>query len=99
MLPFFIEHDYVDTEYFFVWDMHQWYKAPAPLTEARKANGKGEPSRPHKVVQLTEEQAAQFFSKEEIKQLSEPTDVDPPLLHPYDQEAPQPSPPKTYRRF
>jgi hypothetical protein len=104
MLPFFIEHDYVDTEYFFVWDLHQWYKAPTPVAEVRKANGKDEPPRPHKVVQLTEEQAAQFFSKEEIKQLSEPTDIDPPLLHPYEggpsqAPSPQPSPTKTFRRF
>lgn len=43
MLPFFLQHDYVDTEYFFVWDTHQWYKPTGIFAQARQANGKHEP--------------------------------------------------------
>jgi hypothetical protein len=99
MLPFFIEHDYVDTEYFFVWDLHQWYKAPAPVVEARKANGKGEPPRPHnQALDVNELCKAMEVVGIPTVVIQDPTDIDPPLV-PYTKEAPQPSPTKTYRRF
>jgi hypothetical protein len=51
MLPFFLEHDYVDTEYFFVWDTRQWYKASG-VADARRANGRKEPPKPITAVML-----------------------------------------------
>jgi len=41
MLPFFIESEHVDDNYFFIWDTHQWLKATGIFEEAAKANGKG----------------------------------------------------------
>ena len=49
----FIERGYVDTEYFYVWDMRQWYKAPALFVEARKANGKTAPPPPSDMLPNT----------------------------------------------
>ena len=41
MLPFFIEEEHVDDNYFFIWETHQWFKATGIFAEAAKANGKG----------------------------------------------------------
>ena len=34
MLPFFIEQEHVDDNYFFCWDTHQWIKATGIFAEA-----------------------------------------------------------------
>jgi len=34
MLPFFIEEDHIDDNYFFCWDTHQWIKATGVFAEA-----------------------------------------------------------------
>jgi hypothetical protein len=41
MLPFFIEKEHLDDNYFFIWETHQWFKATGIFAEAAEANGKG----------------------------------------------------------
>jgi hypothetical protein len=47
MLPFFIDGEHVDDNYFFIWETHQWLKATGIFAEAVEANGKG-PAEPMK---------------------------------------------------
>jgi hypothetical protein len=50
MLPYFTEHEYVDTEYYFVWETRQWYKPTGIFAEVRKENEKSEPATPVSLV-------------------------------------------------
>jgi hypothetical protein len=50
MLPFFVDGEHVDDNYFFIWETHQWLKATGIFAEAVEANGKG-PAEPTPTTQ------------------------------------------------
>lgn len=108
MLPFFVEHGYVDTEYFFVWDTHLWYKGPAALAQVRAENGKPTPAEPLKLYDedlLDHMRAAGLDPVVIDERTTWPiTDTDPLMPEPEGGQkpvsaAPSPQPSRIYRRF
>ena len=94
MLPFFVDHEYVDTEYFFVWDTHQWYKPTGVFREARQENRKSEPALPINVIP-PEDRKDIYESDDAWIEAGRPKEGGPKPAS----GTPSSQPSQTYRRF